>query len=225
MGGDLLCWSDFLKSGQIITGSTSLLYRGNDGTGRILNPDNYQPKGSYATTAELNELKTSVSSGKAQVASAITDKGVSTSSTASFSQMATNIRSIASGITPQLISGNVIYSNKDGNRYYWNNQYTNVNKYIPPVYNIKTGIYMFGHIILNNYTYIWGSSNTTTNGWTYTCIDIITGTIITFAPSDSYTLKATIPTSIKNGNPQLMIITNWNSTSALNGLTVLCMVN
>lgn len=71
-----------------------MLYRGNDGIGRILNPDNYQPKGSYATTTELNELKTSVSSGKAQVASAITDKGVSTSSTASFSQMATNIGNI-----------------------------------------------------------------------------------------------------------------------------------
>ena len=49
-----------------------------------------------AKQTDLNSLKTSVSSGKAQIASAITDKGVSTSSTASFSTMASNIRAIPS---------------------------------------------------------------------------------------------------------------------------------
>lgn len=43
---------------------------------------------------EMSSLKSSVSSGKAQIASAITDKGVSTSASDSFSQMATNIRSL-----------------------------------------------------------------------------------------------------------------------------------
>ena len=42
----------------------------------------------------INELKTSVSNGKSAVASAITDKGVSTSATASFNTMANNIRKI-----------------------------------------------------------------------------------------------------------------------------------
>ena len=46
----------------------------------------------------MNSLKSSVSSGKAQIASAITDKGVSTSASDSFSQMATNINQIKTGI-------------------------------------------------------------------------------------------------------------------------------
>lgn len=78
----------------MITGSTSLLYKGSDGTSRSINPDNYQPKGSYATTAQLDELKTSVSNGKSLIASAITDKGVSTASNATFQTMANNIRNI-----------------------------------------------------------------------------------------------------------------------------------
>ena len=56
----------------------------------------YQPVGSYATTAQLNEVKTSVSNGKSLIASAITDKGVSTASSATFQTMANNIRSINS---------------------------------------------------------------------------------------------------------------------------------
>ena len=47
--------------------------------------------------SEINYLKTSVSNGKIAVASAITDKGVSTSATADFNTMANNIRSIPSG--------------------------------------------------------------------------------------------------------------------------------
>lgn len=45
----------------------------------------------------VDSLFTSVSNGKAEVAEAITDKGVSTSATDSFSTMASNIRSISSG--------------------------------------------------------------------------------------------------------------------------------
>ena len=110
----------------MITGSTSLLYKGSDGTSRSINPDNYQPKGSYAASnhshnganlsfdstrslndvinnnysmivnanTEISSLKSSVSNGKSAVASAITDKGVSTSATASFNTMANNIRNI-----------------------------------------------------------------------------------------------------------------------------------
>ena len=46
----------------------------------------------------MNSLKSSVNSGKAQIASAITDKGVSTSASDSFSQMATNINQIKTDI-------------------------------------------------------------------------------------------------------------------------------
>ena len=51
----------------------------------------------------VNELFTSVSNGKAKVASAITDKGVNTSQDATFDQMEANIRAIqtgSTGITP-----------------------------------------------------------------------------------------------------------------------------
>ena len=43
----------------------------------------------------MNDLFTSVSNGKSQVAEAITDKGVSTSASDSFSTMASNIRAIS----------------------------------------------------------------------------------------------------------------------------------
>ena len=68
---------------------------------------NHNHNGTYATVAQYNELKTSVSNGKSAVASAITDKGVSTSATASFDTMASNIRSIetASGSLINLPNG------------------------------------------------------------------------------------------------------------------------
>lgn len=47
--------------------------------------------------SEIASLKSSVSNGKSAVASAITDKGVSTSATASFNTMAANIRKIETG--------------------------------------------------------------------------------------------------------------------------------
>lgn len=50
--------------------------------------------------AAVNETFQSVSNGKALLASAITDKGVSTSSDATFAQMAQNIGQIETGITP-----------------------------------------------------------------------------------------------------------------------------
>ena len=77
----------------------------------------YQPVGSYATTAQLNELKTSVSNGKSAVASAITDKGVSTSATASFNTMANNIRNIGMIVPATLPAGYTAcnYIQTDGN--------------------------------------------------------------------------------------------------------------
>ena len=53
----------------------------------------------------IDELFTSVSNGKTVLASAITDKGVSTSASDTFQQMANNVASIPSGSFEQ-ISGN-----------------------------------------------------------------------------------------------------------------------
>ena len=47
----------------------------------------------------IDQLFTSVSNGKQQIASAITDKGVSTSGTDSFATMAENIGKISTGIS------------------------------------------------------------------------------------------------------------------------------
>lgn len=66
--------------------------------------------------AAVNETFQSVSNGKAQVASAITDKGVTTASDAAFAQMAQNIRAIQTGITPSgsiSISANGTYDVTD----------------------------------------------------------------------------------------------------------------
>lgn len=64
-----------------------------------------------AKQTEVNSLKSSVSSGKAQIASAITGKGVSTSSSASFSTMATNIGKIQTSST--FSTGNFSYVTVD----------------------------------------------------------------------------------------------------------------
>lgn len=85
-------WSDFLSSGQLVTGSTKLLYKGTDGTSRTIDPDNYALKSDVGDYSDMNnEL---VKYGKEIISEAITDKGVSTASTDSFDDMATNIRNI-----------------------------------------------------------------------------------------------------------------------------------
>ena len=86
---------DFLKSGQLITGKTGLIYKGKDGTGRIIKPDEYALKSEVeGVVGDMNnEL---VKYGKEKISEAITEKGVPTASTEMFDQMATNIRSIKS---------------------------------------------------------------------------------------------------------------------------------
>mgnify|MGYP004646875103 CR=1 FL=1 len=56
----------------------------------------------YAKSSDLNSLKTSVSNGKSLIASAITDKGVSTASDATFQTMANNISSIVIKTSPSV---------------------------------------------------------------------------------------------------------------------------
>lgn len=51
----------------------------------------------FATSADLNSLKTSVSSGKSLIASAVTGKGVNTAADASFQTIANNVNAIPTG--------------------------------------------------------------------------------------------------------------------------------
>ena len=58
----------------------------------------------YAKSSDLNSLKTSVSSGKQLVASAVTGKGVQTAANASFQTIANNINAIPGAKTSASIS-------------------------------------------------------------------------------------------------------------------------
>lgn len=63
----------------------------------VLRPSGNTVEKDLATfQTDINSLKTSVSSGKAAIASAVTDKGVQTAADATFSTMANNIRNIKS---------------------------------------------------------------------------------------------------------------------------------
>lgn len=72
----------------------------------------------FLLTDATNELKTSVSDGKTAIAAAVTDKGVNTAASDSFSTMATNIGSIpvgtdtsdATATAAQILSGYTAYA-------------------------------------------------------------------------------------------------------------------
>lgn len=240
MGGDIFSSrSGFLKSGQLITGSTSLLYKGSDGTSRIINPDKYQPKGSYAaanhshnganlsfdSTRSLNDvinnnysmivnanneissLKSSVSNGKSLIASAITDKGVSTASDATFQTMSNNIRSITSISSPKLIPGNILWSVGTTNAY-GNPEYP---AYTPPIFEWIPNMIIVGHKIFTGYNTITGLASTITGNYHYYFYNIITGSITDLFISE-YSFTGAIPNTVKNGDPYLLIFVNQTNS-------------
>ena len=76
-----------------MTGSTGLIYKGNDGTGRIIKPDEYALKSEVeGVVGEMNDEL--VSYGKNMISTALTDRDIITSTTATFEQMAYNIRRV-----------------------------------------------------------------------------------------------------------------------------------
>lgn len=72
-----------------VQASAEMTSYNNDNTSSVITADNVQ--------GAIDQLFTSVSNGKSQIASAITDMGVSTSANDSFTQMATNISNIETG--------------------------------------------------------------------------------------------------------------------------------
>ena len=241
MGGDIFSSrSGFLTHGQLITGQTGLIYKGYDGTGRIIKPDDYQPKGSYAAAnhshnganlsydntrsindvinnnysmivnanSEISNLKSSVSNGKSAVASAITDKGVSTSATASFNTMANNIRSIVSMSSPKLIPGNILWSIGTTD-IYGNPEYS---AYTPPIFAQDPNCIIVGHKILSNYNTITGKSSVSTSGFVYYFYNIINGNMYIIRPSSGFTTALT--NNVKNGDPYIIILSCPNSAGS-----------
>ena len=78
-----------------MTGQTGLIYKGKDGTGRIIKPDEYALKSEVeGVVGEMNDEL--VKYGKEKISEAITEKGVPTSTSDSFDQMAANIGAIKS---------------------------------------------------------------------------------------------------------------------------------
>ena len=78
-----------------MTGKTGLIYKGSDGTGRIIKPDEYALKSEVeGVVGEMNDEL--VKYGKEKISEAITEKGVPTSTSDSFDQMAANIEAIKS---------------------------------------------------------------------------------------------------------------------------------
>ena len=77
----------------------------------------HQSLADYAKKSEVEDLKTSVSEGKALIASAVTDKGVQTADDATFAAMAANIELIEAGIdtsdatasADEIFSGEIAY--------------------------------------------------------------------------------------------------------------------
>ena len=105
----------------------------------------------------INELKTSVSNGKSAVASAITDKGVSTSATASFNTMANNIRKI--------VTSNIYTINNSNNELISDDKIThcpcyeygsgNIITYHAENTSLENGKnYFYFNMKLNNYTQV-----------------------------------------------------------------------
>lgn len=72
-----------------VQASAEMTSYNNDNTSSVITADNVQ--------GAIDQLFTSVSNGKSQIASAITGMGVSTSANATFAQMATNIGNIETG--------------------------------------------------------------------------------------------------------------------------------
>lgn len=72
-------------------------------TGTANNANAVGGRAAGTVLSEIDNLKTSVANGKAQIASAISDKGVSTGAGADFGTMANNIRTIATMQTCEIL--------------------------------------------------------------------------------------------------------------------------
>lgn len=100
----------------------------NDGTWRpwrrLLHDGNFSSiiGSTYATKASVDDLKKSVSDGKAAVAGSITDKGVTTAADATFATMVTNIGKIETCLQWKNTSNGTYKFVQNGNRWVANNR-------------------------------------------------------------------------------------------------------
>ena len=94
--GKYLNRSRFLTHGQLCTGLNKGFLRLNNSTIQLASQSSIDTLNSNITTIniEISSLKSSVSNGKSLIAAAVTDKGVLTAASDSFTTMSNNIRKI-----------------------------------------------------------------------------------------------------------------------------------
>ena len=86
--------------------------------------ENLETNEKNSLVESINELFTSVSNGKSQIASAITDKGVSTSNNDTFQQMANNINLISTGMERLIINDDsIVPTGRYANDTYYNTSF------------------------------------------------------------------------------------------------------
>ena len=123
----------------------------------------------------IDQLFTSVSNGKAQIASAITDKGVSTSANASFAQMAANIGTIQT-LNYEQFQGTAKYQSSIDNSYI---DVLQVN----PIVSLQEGDLCF---VKYNQKYLYGEVSSTNSDYTAIRVANYVGYRITFAQNNTY---------------------------------------
>ena len=104
-----------------------------------------------SAATEISSLKSSVSSGKTQVANAITGKGVATSSSDTFATMAANINSINIGLNFTASKWKV----QQWSLSYGSNLTISNIKYLATLYNGGNRYFFYLYDIANNRSYDW----------------------------------------------------------------------
>ena len=94
---------DFLKHGQLCTGLNKGFLKLNNSTIQLASQSSIDILNGNITTInnEISSLKSSVSNGKSLIAAAVTDKGVPTAASDSFTTMSNNIRKINDPVPSQ----------------------------------------------------------------------------------------------------------------------------
>lgn len=123
----------------------------------------------------IDQLFTSVSNGKAQIASAITDKGVSTSANASFAQMAANIGEIET-LNYEQFQGTVKYESTIDKSYIGALQ-------VNPIVSLQEGDLCF---VKYNQKYLYGEVLSTDSNYTAIRVANYVGYRITFIEDKTY---------------------------------------
>ncbi len=129
---------------------------------------------------------TAITNGKSAIASAITDKGVTTAATDTFAQMATNIGQIETGLQIETVNFN--FQNNAGSDMYvvfFNEELTSINTFNSGLFSVVKN----SPIVL--YPYSYSADITIIPGGSYTPIRLSSEVSI-YSPSGDFTLTVIV---------------------------------